>query len=128
MGNGGASARSPRWTAPRSWRGSKSGSRSRTFSSPALHAATVTRAAVCAGAAGELLDAAIRQGAEVVVAGEMRHHDALKAAEAGVTVVCALHSNSERIALEPLRARIAAALPTVGLATSRADRDPFSIA
>lgn len=89
---------------------------------------TVTRAAVCAGAAGDLLDAAIRQGAEVVVAGEVRHHDALRAAEAGVTVVCALHSNSERIALEPLRARIAAALPGLALATSRADRDPFSVA
>ncbi|MGO8998721.1 MAG: Nif3-like dinuclear metal center hexameric protein [Polyangiaceae bacterium] len=88
---------------------------------------TVTRGAVCAGATGDLLDAAIRQGAEVIVAGEVRHHDALRAAEAGVTVVCALHSNSERIALEPLRTRIAAALPGLDLATSRVDRDPFSI-
>ncbi len=81
---------------------------------------TISRAAVCAGAAGDLLDAAMRGGAEVIVAGEVRHHDALRAAEAGVTVVCALHSNSERIALEPLRARIAAALPGLALATSRA--------
>ena len=87
----------------------------------------VTRGAVCAGAAGDLLDAAIRQGAEVVVAGEVRHHDALRAAEAGVTVVCALHSNSERIALEPLRARLATALPELDLAISRLDRDPFLI-
>jgi dinuclear metal center YbgI/SA1388 family protein len=90
-------------------------------------AGTVTRGAVCAGAAGDLLDAAIRQGAEVIVAGEVRHHDALRAAEAGVTVVCALHSNSERITLEPLRSRIAAALPSLELATSRVDRDPFAI-
>jgi dinuclear metal center YbgI/SA1388 family protein len=89
---------------------------------------TITRAAVCAGAAGDLLDAAIRQGAQVVVAGEVRHHDALRATEADVAVVCALHSNSERIALEPLRARLAAALPALELATSRVDRDPFSIA
>jgi len=89
---------------------------------------TISRAAVCAGAAGELLDAAIRQGAEVVVAGEVRHHDALRAAEAGVSLVCALHSNSERLALEPLRARLAAALPGLALATSRVDRDPFVIA
>jgi dinuclear metal center YbgI/SA1388 family protein len=87
----------------------------------------VTRGAVCAGAAGDLLDAAIRQGAEVIVAGEVRHHDALRAAEADVTVVCALHSNSERIALEPLRAKIGAALPGLELATSRVDRDPFAI-
>jgi dinuclear metal center YbgI/SA1388 family protein len=89
---------------------------------------TVTRAAVCAGAAGDLLDAAIRQGAEVVVAGEVRHHDALRAAEAGVTVVCALHSNSERITLEPLRARLAAAMPGLETRTSQVDHDPFAIA
>jgi dinuclear metal center YbgI/SA1388 family protein len=87
----------------------------------------VTRAAVCAGAAGDLLDAAIRQGAEVIVAGEVRHHDALRAAEANVTVVCALHSNSERITLEPLRARIGSALPSLALASSQIDRDPFAI-
>jgi putative NIF3 family GTP cyclohydrolase 1 type 2 len=63
----------------------------------------------------------------VIVAGEVRHHDALRAAEAGVTVVCALHSNSERITLEPLRLRIASALPGLELATSRVDRDPFAI-
>jgi dinuclear metal center YbgI/SA1388 family protein len=89
---------------------------------------SVTRAAVCAGAAGDLLDAAIRQGAQVIVAGEVRHHDALRAAEAGVTVVCALHSNSERITLEPLRGQIAAALPSLELLVSRVDRDPFSFA
>ncbi len=87
----------------------------------------VTRAAVCAGAAGDLLDAAVRAGAELLVAGEVRHHDALRAAEAGVTVVCALHSNSERIALDPLRARIAAALPALAVSVSRVDRDPFTI-
>ena len=83
--------------------------------------------AVCAGAAGDLLDAAIRQGAEVVVAGEVRHHDALRAAEAGVTVMEALHSNSERLALEPLLTRLAGLLPGVKLSTGRTDRDPFTI-
>jgi putative NIF3 family GTP cyclohydrolase 1 type 2 len=82
---------------------------------------------VCAGAAGDLLDAAIRQGAQVVVCGEVRHHDALRAAAAGVTVACALHSNSERIALPPLASRLAAALPGVDFATSAVDRDPFAI-
>jgi dinuclear metal center YbgI/SA1388 family protein len=88
----------------------------------------LSRIAVCAGSAGELLDAAIRQKADVVVGGEVRHHDALRAAEAGVSLVCALHSNSERIALEPLRARVVAALPALHAATSRVDRDPFLIA
>jgi dinuclear metal center YbgI/SA1388 family protein len=88
---------------------------------------TVTRAAVCAGATGDLLESAIRQGAQVIVAGETRHHDALRAATAGVTVVCALHSNSERITLPSLAKRLAAALG-VDVPVSRADRDPFVVA
>jgi dinuclear metal center YbgI/SA1388 family protein len=92
------------------------------------HAGTVTRAAVCAGAAGELLDAAIKQGAQVVVCGELRHHDALRAAGAGVTVICALHSNSERITLPPLARRLAERLPGVEVVVSDVDRDPFTVA
>jgi len=88
---------------------------------------TVTRVAVCAGAAGDLLDAAMKQGAQVVVAGEVRHHDALRAAESGVTVLATLHSNSERIALPPLAARLRAALPALDVTVSRLDRDPFAI-
>ncbi len=88
----------------------------------------VTRVAVCAGSAGDLLDAAIALGAQAIVTGEVRHHDALGAAARGVTVICALHSNSERIALLPLAARLRAALAGVDVSLSRVDRDPFAIA
>ncbi len=91
------------------------------------HAGPVTRAAVCAGACGDLLDAAIASGAGLYLTGEMRHHDALKAARAGVTVVCTLHSNSERVALTRLMARLAPLLLGVGLVLSRTDVDPFSV-
>jgi dinuclear metal center YbgI/SA1388 family protein len=87
----------------------------------------VTRAAVCAGATGDLLESAIRQGAQVIVAGETRHHDALRAATAGVTVMCALHSNSERITMPPLAKRLAAALG-IDVTVSVLDRDPFVVA
>ncbi len=63
----------------------------------------ITRAAVCAGACGDLLNDALAQKAEFYVTGEMRHHDAIKAAEAGMTVVCTLHSNSERVTLARLK-------------------------
>src|SRR5207302_1708018 len=66
----------------------------------------VTRVAACAGACGELLDDAIRQGAQLYLTGEMRHHDAIRAAGGGVTVVCTLHSNSERAALKRLKQRL----------------------
>ncbi|MDB5296363.1 MAG: hypothetical protein JWO31_2346, partial [Phycisphaerales bacterium] len=89
---------------------------------------TVARAACCAGACGgDLLDSAIAAGVDLYLTGEMRHHDALKAARAGVTVVCTLHSNSERAALTRLAAMLAERLPDLAVVLSREDRDPFSI-
>ena len=90
-------------------------------------AGAVSKVAVCAGACGELLDDALRQRAEFYVTGEMRHHDAIRAAAAGMTVVCTLHSNSERITLSRLKARLEPLLPGVALHLSEQDRDPFSI-
>jgi dinuclear metal center YbgI/SA1388 family protein len=88
----------------------------------------ITRAACCAGACGELLDDALREKAELYLTGEMRHHDALKAAARGMTVVCTLHSNSERAVLQRLTERLKPQLPGIDLLLSRADRDPFQIA
>lgn len=83
--------------------------------------------AVLAGAAGELLFDAIAQGADVIVTGEVRHHDALAAAARGVTVICALHSWSERVALAAYGARIEAEARGVRAVLSQLDRDPFVI-
>jgi dinuclear metal center YbgI/SA1388 family protein len=87
----------------------------------------IARAAACAGAGGALLDDAIAQGAELYLTGELRHHDALRAARAGVAVVCALHSNSERAALKRVARRLEEQLSGLRVAVSAQDRDPFSI-
>lgn len=88
----------------------------------------VNRAAVCAGACGNHLDDAIAQRVDLYVTGELRHHDAIKAAKAGVTVVCTLHSNSERAVLRRLKDRLATEAPGLDCLLSQADRDPFDIA
>lgn len=90
-------------------------------------AGTITRAAVCAGACGKHLDDALSQKAELYLTGEMRHHDALKAANAGMTVVCVLHSNSERAVLKLLAEQLQKRLPTLPALVSEQDRDPFLI-
>jgi len=89
---------------------------------------TASRVAVCAGACGERFEDALAKGADVYVTGEMRHHDALAAVARGMTVVCALHSGSERPVLRRVVDRIAAAFPAVAAGVSRADRDPFAFA
>ena len=88
---------------------------------------SATRAAVCAGACGDLLNDALSQKVDIYVTGEMRHHDALRAASAGMTVVCTLHSNSERITLGRLKQRLQQELSGLQYVLSAADRDPFSI-
>ncbi len=88
----------------------------------------IRRAAVCAGAGGGLLEAAIAGGAELFLTGELRHHDALRAASVGMTVVCALHSVSERPTLARVKQRLVAAHPGLAVTLSAADRDPFSLA
>src|SRR5204862_7014595 len=85
----------------------------------------VSKAACCAGACGDLLNDALIQKAQLYLTGEMRHHDALKAARAGMTEVCTLHSNSERAVLNRLAARISAKFPAFALQASQIDRGPF---
>jgi dinuclear metal center YbgI/SA1388 family protein len=89
---------------------------------------SVSRAAVCAGACGKLLDDAIAAKADLYLTGEMRHHDALRAADAGLTVVCLLHSNSERAVLKRVQDRLAELAPQLPTLLSLQDRDPFSVA
>lgn len=89
---------------------------------------TASRVAVAAGAGGELLEDAIRAGADVFITGEVRHHDALSAVRRGVTVIAALHSNSERAAVRAYATRMAARLgPDVAVTTSTRDVDPFVV-
>ena len=88
----------------------------------------ISRAAVCAGSGGDLLPDAIDAGAQLFLTGEVRHHDALRAVAAGLTVMCTLHSASERAALEVLERRLAEGLAGVSIGRSRVDREPFVFA
>ncbi|MCK4601371.1 MAG: Nif3-like dinuclear metal center hexameric protein, partial [Phycisphaerae bacterium] len=76
----------------------------------------VSVVACCAGSCGSLFRAAADAGAEIYVTGEMRHHDALAATAAGMTVVCMGHSNSERFALAALAKRLKKTLPKLSVA------------
>ena len=88
----------------------------------------VTSAAVCAGSGSDMVGDAIRARVDLLLTGELRHHDALRALEAGMAVVCTRHSTSERAALGALRRRLAERLPNVTFACSREDREPFAFA
>lgn len=55
----------------------------------------VRRIATATGSAGSLLPDVVRAGADVLIAGEVRYHDALSALESGVAVIEAGHDVTE---------------------------------
>jgi dinuclear metal center YbgI/SA1388 family protein len=62
---------------------------------------------------------------DVVITGEIRHHEAMQYGRLGVSAVALGHWASERSALKPLAVRLKKLLPNLEVAVSRADRDPF---
>ena len=95
---------------------------------PGARAGKMVRLAACAaGSAGGTFSAAAEAGATFYLTGEMRHHDALAAVAAGLTVVCTGHSNSERAALKNVAGSLRAALPGLKVLASKKDRDPFVV-
>ena len=81
--------------------------------------------AVGCGSGGSLCQAAAEAGADLYITGELRHHDALAAVAAGLTVACVGHSNSERLTLGTLARRMEEALPGLRVELSAEDRDPY---
>lgn len=85
----------------------------------------LTRIGLCAGSGGSLIEAALTQGCEAFITGELRHHDVLAAQAKGCTVIVAGHTNTERGYLKTLRKRLDEALPDVTVAVSKRDADPL---
>jgi hypothetical protein len=89
--------------------------------------ARLGRAAVCVGAAGSLpLEKPRSARCDVVVTGEIRHHEALKLLRMGKAAVALGHWESERPVLQPLAGRLAKAVGGVQFKVSRKDAGPFS--
>jgi len=84
-------------------------------------------AAVCAGAGGSLLDAALDAGAELFLTGEMRHHDVLDAIVRGCTIIVAGHTETERGYLPVLAGRLRTLLPDVRFEVSQRDAPPLTM-
>ncbi|MGA2092259.1 MAG: Nif3-like dinuclear metal center hexameric protein [Sedimentisphaerales bacterium] len=86
----------------------------------------VKTAAVCAGSCGKIINLIIAQKTDLYVTGEIKHHQALAAQEAGLTVICLSHTVSERFILKKLAGQLQKILPAVTIRISRNDYDPFN--
>ncbi len=85
----------------------------------------VKSAAVCAGSCGKIINTAIAEGCDLYLTGELKHHLALAAQEAGLTCICLSHTVSERFALKSLAKRLKKPLKDVTIRVSKKDADPF---
>ena len=55
----------------------------------------ITSIAICAGSGGSVF-AKLKEPVDLLLTGELTHHEALAAIEQGKSVICVNHSNSER--------------------------------
>lgn len=87
--------------------------------------APIRRFAVCPGAGGELFS---QVGAvDLLLTGEMRHHDVLARVHAGTSVLLTDHTNCERGYLPTLGAALAQRLPGLLVRISERDADPLVV-
>jgi len=86
----------------------------------------VRKAAVCAGTCGEILNLVIAGGADLYLTGELKHHQALAAQEAGLTCICLSHTVSERFILKKLARQVKELAGGLNVRVSRKDAEPFT--
>jgi dinuclear metal center YbgI/SA1388 family protein len=86
----------------------------------------VKTAAVCAGSCSKIINLVIAAKADLYLTGELKHHQALAAQEAGLTCICLSHSVSERFMLKKLAKRLQKQLNSVTISVSTKDADPFT--
>lgn len=87
----------------------------------------VERVAVVCGAGGELLPAAARARADVLVTGEVRFHDYLAAQAQGLALVLPGHYATERFGVEELAKRLQQRWPELRVWASRRETDPVTV-
>jgi len=85
----------------------------------------VKTAAVCAGSCGKIVNVVIAAKADLYLTGELSHHQALAAQEAGLSCICLSHSVSERFILKKFAKQLQKQLNSVTIRISRKDADPF---
>jgi len=82
---------------------------------------------VVPGAGASLIDLAKAEGCEVFITGEMTHHQILAANQAGINILLAGHTNTERGYLTRLASKLLEQLPRAEIRISKADRDTIML-
>ena len=84
----------------------------------------IKRVAIIGGGGGAFWPQALGSGTQVLVTGEMKHHDRLASRDAHLVTIIAGHYATEHVAVAGLAKLLRAALPEIKILTSTAERNP----
>ena len=84
----------------------------------------VKRIAICPGSGKSVVEDAIQAGAEVLITGDIDHHEGIDAAARGMTVIDAGHYGIEKIFVPYIKDYLEKQMPEVKI-TAAAEREPF---
>jgi dinuclear metal center YbgI/SA1388 family protein len=85
----------------------------------------VEKVAVCPGSCGDLWRRAKEAGAQVLITGDVKHHQAREALEEGFSLVDLGHFATEAFGMRHLATKVKEALPTLEVSLDGSLRDPF---
>jgi len=85
----------------------------------------VKTAAVCAGYCGKIINLVIAAKVDLYLTGELKHHQALAAQQAGLTCICLSHTVSERFMLKKFARQLRKHIKQATIRISKKDVDPF---
>jgi dinuclear metal center YbgI/SA1388 family protein len=88
-------------------------------------ASTVRTVALCGGGGGDLAERAAALGADVYLTGELKHSQALAAAQRGFSVITAGHFATEHMAVDVLAACLTRSFPALQVQIAE-ERDPLT--
>lgn len=88
---------------------------------------TVCRVGIACGAAAEFIPDALNAGCDVLLTGEARFHDCLRARDSGLALILPGHYATERPAVENLAAIIQRQFPGTSVSASSREHDPVEI-
>lgn len=94
--------------------------------------ARISRVALCSGSGSSLLHEAVRVGADVLVTGDVKYHEARNALDLGIALIDAGHFSTEIIMVDAVAERLRRALDEAAFVgcqvlSCRTENDPFRI-
>lgn len=83
---------------------------------------SIGKVGLCSGAGGSFVGEAIEAGCDAYLTGEVKHHEAIIAKNAGITLIDAGHFETETVVLPQLEKKLKSAFPEIEFSISAANQ------